>query len=113
MISSRIFTALLRYNVIAENFDDTCDKLKEEVTEMFEDEHFTKLANIVTADYSIKIDKKKDPEVDIVVIIYATVDSTIESNKGFAKLMEAYIDTYCEQLDVDNVSAKLIKRRVI
>lgn len=113
MISSRIFTAMLRYRIDNENFDVACEQTKEKVTEMFEDERFTKLANIITAENSIKVDKKNDPEVDIVVIIYATVDSTIESNKGFAKLMEAYIDTYCEQLEVDNISAKLIKRRVI
>ncbi len=113
MISSRIFTAMLRYNIDNENFDIACEQLKEKVNEMFEDEHFTKLANIITAEYSIKVDKKKNPEVDIVVIIYATVDSTIESNKGFAKLMEAYIDTYCEHLEVGNDTATLIKRKVI
>ena len=113
MISSRIFTAMLRYDVKSNNFTKSCEQLKEKVKNLFEDDEFIKLASIITADYSIKIDKRKDPEVDIVVIIYATVDSTVETNKGFAKLMELYIDTHCGEVTFNDVEAKLIKRRVI
>lgn len=113
MISSHIFTAMLRYKINNENFDAACEQLKEKVQELFEADQFTNLVNIITAEYVVKIDKQKEPEVDIVVIIYATVDSTIESNKGFRKVMELYIDTYCEHVECDGVESTLVKRQVI
>ena len=111
MISSRLFTTLLKYKINNDNYDNTCEQLLTRLRKLFEEEEFTQIVNIISADYTYKYDKSEKPNIEIVVMIYATVDSTIETDKGFRKLFKAFIDSYCSEFE--DIDAELLSREVV
>lgn len=114
MISSRIFTASLRYNIAVEEelFKDTCEQLIKEVNNRLEDEVVTKPLGIVSCDTSIKVNDQKYPILELVIIMYATVDSNIETDKKFSKLLEFIFESYFESINLNPVEATLVKLNV-
>lgn len=110
MINSKLFTTLLRYKVIDNDYDNTHMKLVSKLKEEFQSNKFSYTFGIVDADYTYKTDSSNKPYVEILIMIYATVDSKDISDKTYRKLFTEFIDDNCSEFD--DIEVELISRDI-
>ena len=110
MISSKMFTMTLKYKLDnSNNFDNACEELKSRLLGLFGFNHFMQTMHIISVENEVTIDSKDFPKVDIVIMMYATVEDLRYVN---SKLLKAYMDLYANVFQLsDNGTATLIKRR--
>lgn len=109
MISSKLFTTLLKYKVNDNNYNKTCEQLLNNITNTFESEKFTYIFNIVDAEYTYKHDISENSTIEIVVMIYATVDTKL-CDKTVRKLFAEFVDDNCAEFE--DVPVELISRDI-
>ena len=109
MINSKLFTTLLKYKV-NNDYNVTCEQLLNKIKNEFESDKFNYMFRIVTAEYTYKTDASKKPYIEIVVMIYATVDPKDMSDKAYRKLFAEFIDDYCAEFD--DIDVALVSRDI-
>ena len=110
MIYSKMFSIFLKYKVKHTYTDEEYEALKSAIVEQFNTDEFKEMLNIISCDYTIKIDKQQANELNAMMIVYATVDTEQELVSQFRRPIKSFIDSHCNRFN--NIDAKLIRRRV-
>lgn len=109
MINSKLFATLLKYKV-NNDYNNTCEQLVNKIKEEVESNKFTYGFNIISAEHTYKTDTSKKPYIEIVVMIYATVDQRDISDKTYRRLFAEFIDDYCAEFE--GIDAELVSRDI-
>ena len=110
MINSKMLTISLTYKLkTSKDFNTACEEFCSSIKRLIEDEEFDAYMHIVTKEVVVTISKLQKPEVELLITMFTTLEDTTIKD---AKLFRAYSEENLVRITQDNVSAKLIKRRI-
>lgn len=107
MISSKLFTISLSYKIKSNRFEQSCNELVAIIKHTLDGDEFKSHMNIIAQDVTINIDNIEDNKVNIIALIYATIDTT----DNMIKKIKAFIDTNASKINIDDTCAVLLRRR--
>lgn len=110
MLIPKIFTLSLRYMLYENAPHDSQVELQHALQKVFSDETFLTTMNAVDCQAAIHIDEELFPYVDIIAVLYASV----EDNNELSNMIKDFVDEHAQQVtyNVNEQPASLIQRKI-
>ena len=110
MIVSKALTISLTYKTTTIlSMCDTAENIARTVKHMLEDEQFDSYMHIVTKDLIVGIENIDEQNVELLVTMFTTIDST--GNIKPRRLLTAYVDSKLSEFNSHELTAKLVRRK--
>ena len=108
MTCKMIKTKMLNISLTYKTKSNVGEQIKTTINNMLKTDEFDTYMSIITKETTINIEHAQDNETELLITMFTTVDEQVKP----VRRMRAFIEEQLTKLVVDNVTCRLIRRRV-
>ena len=103
-----IKTKMLNISLIYKTESNVSEQIKTTINNMLKTDEFDTYMSIITKETTINIEHALNNETELLITMFTTIDEQVKP----VRRMRAFIEEQLTKLVVDDVTCRLIKRRV-